>query len=316
MNTEKAPPELKPCPFCGAEPQLISIPVEVHYYVMCIECGASGSDLHGKQDAIDAWNTRASSPAAEAKCVEGEGKALPERIWISPDKWEPSISTTDDGGIEYVRASTITAIAAREAAEEIARRWFDNDLTQRAMLMSSKRQQLRNLAEDIIAKHCSPVSGDVISRAEAIRVVDELAMDIHNEDAGASDVIERLRALPAVQPVAAGADESRIDRLECQIKGLMNCLANSQQEVEELRGRVAAGGWSPIESAPKDGTIVLIAYPEYGVGPELRVASAGYYQNGWKGCSTDKDWYFPPSYWQPLPAPPAALEAVEVKGEK
>lgn len=71
MSDKESVPTLEACPFCGAKPKLIEIPVEVHYYVMCIECGACGSDLHGRQDAINAWNSRV-SPNGEAPTVDAE----------------------------------------------------------------------------------------------------------------------------------------------------------------------------------------------------------------------------------------------------
>lgn len=54
--------ELKPCPFCGGEPELISEyngePVLVHK-ICCTNCGV-WLDWHGcKEDVIEAWNTRA-----------------------------------------------------------------------------------------------------------------------------------------------------------------------------------------------------------------------------------------------------------------
>ncbi|HKR59954.1 MAG TPA: hypothetical protein VJS64_09465 [Pyrinomonadaceae bacterium] len=92
----------------------------------------------------------------------------------------------------------------------------------------------------------------------------------------------------------------QIEQLQARIKQL-------EQDVEfetSLRESVTQGEWLDVESAPRDGTKVLIAYPEYGVGPALKVASAEYTEmqgGGWKGCSTDRDWYFAPLYWQPLP---------------
>lgn len=71
-----------------------------------------------------------------------------------------------------------------------------------------------------------------------------------------------------------------------------------------VTGETTVEAWQPIETAPKDGTPILIAYLEYGVGPSFLVSSASWCEDGWKGCPTDRDFYFPPAYWQSLPTPP------------
>lgn len=69
-----------------------------------------------------------------------------------------------------------------------------------------------------------------------------------------------------------------------------------------------ADGWQPIETAPKDGTSILVAIPEYGKGPGHVVRVLGCFNGAW---ATDKEeaedidtMYFEPRFWQPLPAPP------------
>ena len=70
-----------------------------------------------------------------------------------------------------------------------------------------------------------------------------------------------------------------------------------------------AGGWQPIETAPKDGTEMLLLFgnAEYIFGKTHgRVRAAC-----WTGSGASANWslpYFkdnPPTAWQPLPAPPA-----------
>jgi hypothetical protein len=60
------------------------------------------------------------------------------------------------------------------------------------------------------------------------------------------------------------------------------------------------GGWSPIESAPLDGTVVLIYSPMEGV-----MSSRWEYQ--WQGfpwrCAQDRKRQIP-THWMPLPEPP------------
>ena len=78
--------------------------------------------------------------------------------------------------------------------------------------------------------------------------------------------------------------------------------------------------WQPIETAPKDWTPILVGRGRVNLGD-------GTYKNGivleaqWD--TDERGWYFcgyvggwlqvdpehPPTHWQPLPAPPAALRA-------
>jgi len=68
--------------------------------------------------------------------------------------------------------------------------------------------------------------------------------------------------------------------------------------------------WLPIESAPKDGTRILIARPGY-VGEASWIRFDGsedsYAREGWVGRGltswTGSD---APTVWQPIPAPPNA----------
>jgi hypothetical protein len=69
---------------------------------------------------------------------------------------------------------------------------------------------------------------------------------------------------------------------------------------------VAAEGltmqWQPIETAPKDGTCVLLFYPDL----MIRSVVVGWY--GSEGWVSDGFWVLDklkPSHWMPLPDPPA-----------
>ena len=51
--------KLKPCPFCGGEAMIIS---EINYHhVRCVKCFTITDWYKTKEEAIEAWNTRADS---------------------------------------------------------------------------------------------------------------------------------------------------------------------------------------------------------------------------------------------------------------
>jgi hypothetical protein len=69
--------------------------------------------------------------------------------------------------------------------------------------------------------------------------------------------------------------------------------------------------WQKIETAPKDGTHILLIIEDKGIDSDYYITEGYYYETGWQqawilyrsGCDCDsgtKD----PTYWMPLPRPP------------
>lgn len=71
---------------------------------------------------------------------------------------------------------------------------------------------------------------------------------------------------------------------------------------------VSVSQWQPIESAPKDGTDVVLFWPGYGngvtVGFYLDNSNTAHPWAGWSVHSGQLARYGQPTCWQPLPAPP------------
>lgn len=102
-------------------------------------------------------------------------------------------------------------------------------------------------------------------------------------------------------------------------KGECDCYAKSDVKAHMLldslaaeNARLAAGvaEWQPIETAPKDATLLLLWWPS------RRESSAliGYYGRGWlEGSALEwrsmagLEWHKDPTHWMPLPPPPAEL---------
>jgi len=74
-------------------------------------------------------------------------------------------------------------------------------------------------------------------------------------------------------------------------------------------GRREAGAWQPIETAPKDGTVILAWIPAHeGDKPEVApVRWQSHVTGRWVHDASDWTLEAPmPTHWQPLPAPPVA----------
>ena len=105
---------------------------------------------------------------------------------------------------------------AQAAAHEIANAFPDLNYTNKPVYHDS---ELVLRLSAIISRYCSPVSGDVISRAEAVRELEKLVKGriAQLADDGISEgnwpellslgdeVVESLRTLPAVQPAGGEA---------------------------------------------------------------------------------------------------------------
>lgn len=65
--------------------------------------------------------------------------------------------------------------------------------------------------------------------------------------------------------------------------------------------------WQPIDTAPKDGTRILLLIDGMAIEGTLPIGSSKYLdlaitsQHGCGCCATNDDW---PTHWMPLPQPP------------
>jgi len=86
---------------------------------------------------------------------------------------------------------------------------------------------------------------------------------------------------------------------------LNEIVAKLKAENERLKW---AQTWQPIESAPKDGTFVLVIDSEYGDHSGAFVAR---YTEAFSGCwlTSHTPHVVCPTHWMPLPTPPAIAKA-------
>lgn len=80
---------------------------------------------------------------------------------------------------------------------------------------------------------------------------------------------------------------------------------------ESVVSALSPSAWQPIETAPKDGTPILVAHTSHCV-------EEAYYHSGdksWQSANTDPSDYVSgtiyPHHWMPMPAPPLALSPAE-----
>lgn len=122
------------------------------------------------------------------------------------------------------------------------------------------------------------------------------------------------------------------ERCEAAMLGPLGFIAHARTDIPfllaEVRRLLAEREWQPIETAPKDGTAVLlhIAHP-LPEAPNMVIGRWGIYTLPSGRRDTGWFWYGSvagaPIHWQPLPAPPtpaerrsAALDALgELDGE-
>ena len=80
-----------------------------------------------------------------------------------------------------------------------------------------------------------------------------------------------------------------------------------------------AEGWRPIETAPKDGSYLLL-WEQYSDAPFVGYWSGGSWsvshehvdaEGGWDGANVVDALSMPITHWMPIPAPPASAEGVE-----
>lgn len=81
--------ELKPCPFCGAEPNTImySSCCSIYYYVKCTDCGIKTQPAQAREGLPLIWNTRATDPLLNWISVKEHLPPHGVPVWFWSSEW-------------------------------------------------------------------------------------------------------------------------------------------------------------------------------------------------------------------------------------
>ena len=120
------------------------------------------------------------------------------------------------------------------------------------------------------------------------------------------------------EEVKAAKDISRINPEQiaytCSPRHIQSVIEDLIEEIRRLQIVEEASRWRPIETAPKDGTHILLYYPERDccIGGSYVEITDGDWETGykrWMEWQVDDELYvgdegYSPTHWMPLPTPP------------
>lgn len=103
-----------------------------------------------------------------------------------------------------------------------------------------------------------------------------------------------------------------VDSVNQTNQAMGNMLNDLEAKVKELEAKVEGNGWLPIETAPKEGSQILIFEKRVYKLDEEEMFIARWIEDGWYiGDNDDVDcWAENPTHWMPLPELPT-----KIKGE-
>lgn len=141
--------------------------------------------------------------------------------------------------------------------------------------------------------------------AEFIRFYQPASLAPVDVDAGLR-ALDYQRDLALIFMVAKGSkdyDETIGDRIE----RVQELILQLKKQNDHLAARGCFWGWQPIETAPKDGTWIMVYWPTMGIGQYPFVV---FWDEGWQPARySDRDYGEAfPTHWMPLPAAPKKEE--------
>ena len=88
---------------------------------------------------------------------------------------------------------------------------------------------------------------------------------------------------------------------------MLSAAIRSFDHICNFLDREIEGGWQPIETAPKDGTWIMVYWPTMGIGQYPFVV---FWDEGWQPARySDRDYGEAfPTHWMPLPPAPKKEE--------
>jgi hypothetical protein len=289
---------LLPCPFCGG-PATRAVAVVSDCQIRCEndECIGPHTTAFQEGDAVRQWNTRAGvAQAVRMPSVEEMREAI-------ADGWSLGNQLYDDFD-EMMRlrfdaaARAVVARAAQPPAapveKEPAAIWadlyklmcgFPTVQIGLSSMLPADKPKLDDQAEAII--------GAALPRISAER--EDTTCYIERSKVRELLLMQSTRDLDATTKILRG-----VDALPIFVAG-------------DFRSGPQTS-WQPIETAPKDGTLVLIC----GFGSEGYYVADAKWDGEWLLFHPDNDDHTEPSYnvsyWMPLPAPPSEVSRPHQRG--
>ena len=134
-----------------------------------------------------------------------------------------------------------------------------------------------------------------------------------------ADWLEAVGGGPSAKRCAALLREqhARIAELESELEAVGAGGVSGPMVGRAAPPTAQAEGWRPIETAPKDGALIVLgARNGVWLGKYVPVYQSGYRpENPWSSMLLNHDHmaerYTRPTHWMPLPLPPTSAEGVE-----
>ena len=122
-----------------------------------------------------------------------------------------------------------------------------------------------------------------------------------------TDALNSWNTRAALAPVDVEGLKREVDEALSEFWGTDALYATNKASVHKAIDHLAARGffgvWQPIETAPKDGTWIMVYWPTMGIGQYPFVV---FWDEGWQPARySDRDYGEAfPTHWMPLPAAP------------
>lgn len=140
---------------------------------------------------------------------------------------------------------------------------------------------------------------------DAINEIEKLREEVTDR----GELVGKIRTLKSEKHKLIKDSQDAADRYEKTLMEMHDYQMDIAAELAELK---AAQEWQPIETAPKDGTIVLLHIPNM---PAVSCTQAFYgstfcpieqveQEEHWRNASTDHQVYRTATHWRPLPSAP------------
>lgn len=318
---------LLPCPFCpdGGEPVLAHLVIQAKKVVECFACRTTGPQAETQAEATAAWNRRARPTGADVQSV-----APPDTYVMPGETVEQAIDRRGADVLDGERPDLADDLALAIWGEVLPRDSRTDDALHRiADMIREATAKLRAPSaplgtwRDILAEHHLSDAG-LSSAEDAVRMLAgeyESLSGMVRAYAGSAAIAAAPVGTESVEEFGFGIVYPRTGRrawsetypadLAQVVPGVRIFALSSIQP-----GRSPVG-WQTMESAPKDGTQVLLYSPD---ADPLHARFIGEYDADFPGPDRDGAWIDPlscdsldawPTHWMPLPAPPAGGEPTE-----